>query len=187
VLTLTSLPRLCGRRHARVGRASSSQITTRHPPRTGPAAPITAPIDAQIPIARPRASPEKELPRIARLFGIKSAAPVPWMPRAKNNQGRLGARAQATEAMPKSKVPATRRRTRPKRSPAPPPSGASGAVYGSGTGPKSGGGTRCFVAASDADPSNACGACALPSSQSTRKCHPTPPKAWGFLIPYRGL
>jgi hypothetical protein len=53
----------------------------------------------------------EEPPRIARLFGINSAAAIPWRPRAKSSQGRLGVTAQATEAMPKSKVPTTRRRT----------------------------------------------------------------------------
>ena len=40
-------------------------------------APITAPMEAHNPIARPRASPEKEAPRIARLLGKSNAAPMP--------------------------------------------------------------------------------------------------------------
>ena len=54
-----------------------SGLVAIQPPSTGPIAPPMAPTADQVPTARPRASPEKLLPRIARLLGRRSAAPVP--------------------------------------------------------------------------------------------------------------
>ena len=93
-----------------------------HPPKTGPTAPAAAPVAAHMPIARPFASPEKLRPRIARLFGISMAALAPCTKRASSNKIRVGATAQAREAMPNSKTPVIKRRRRPYRSPAAPPS-----------------------------------------------------------------
>jgi len=56
-------------------------ISTSQPPATGAAAPARAPTAAQVPMARPRASPLNSLPRMARLLGISRAAPTPWSPR----------------------------------------------------------------------------------------------------------
>ena len=61
-------------------------------------------------------------PSIARRFGISIAALAPCTKRASSNRIRVGATAQAREAMPNSRTPAIKRRRRPYRSPAAPPS-----------------------------------------------------------------
>ena len=62
---------------------------------------------------RPFASPEKLWPRIARLLGISMAALAPCTKRASSNKPRVGATAQARDAIPNSRTPAIRRRRRP--------------------------------------------------------------------------
>ena len=61
-------------------------------------------------------------PRMARLFGISIAALAPCAKRPSSNKTRVGATAQAMEAMPNTSTPAIKRRRRPYRSPAAPPS-----------------------------------------------------------------
>src|ERR1700716_3697478 len=61
-------------------------VSTTHPPRMGPKAPARAPAAAQVPIARPRASPVNAPPRMARLLGMSSAAPSPCSARAARSQ-----------------------------------------------------------------------------------------------------
>ncbi len=73
-----------------------------------------APAAAQVPTARPRASPSNELPRMPRLFGISIAAPIPWMPRAASSTSSPGASAQPIEAAANSNVPIVSIRRRPK-------------------------------------------------------------------------
>ncbi len=48
-----------------------------HPPKTGPIAAMIAVNPDQVPIARPRASPENATVISERLPGINSAAPIP--------------------------------------------------------------------------------------------------------------
>jgi hypothetical protein len=65
-------------------------------------------------MARPRASPWKWLPRMARLFGIKSAAPISLDTPAGNeprDRGRQSAQNRGPVNMPK---PITKYRRRPK-------------------------------------------------------------------------
>jgi hypothetical protein len=93
--------------------ARQPTVSISQPPSTGPIAAIVAPTEAQMPIARPRASPEKLAPRIARLLGIKTAAPTPCRPRPISSKVRLGAKAQAMEAAANSAVPKTSIRARP--------------------------------------------------------------------------
>src|ERR1700692_29848 len=50
-------------------------VSTIHPPTMGPKTPARAPTAAQVPMARPRASPLNAPPRMARLLGVSSAAP----------------------------------------------------------------------------------------------------------------
>src|ERR1700688_372780 len=80
-------------------------VSTIHPPTMGPKAPARAPAAAQVPIARPRASPVNAPPSMARLFGISSAAPNPCRPRAARSQAKEGAAAQASDAKPKTDSP----------------------------------------------------------------------------------
>ena len=76
------------------------------PPASGPSAPKTAPAAAQVPTARPRASPLNPAPRRARLAGISRAAPIPCAARAASSQAKPGASAQASEAALKIAMPA---------------------------------------------------------------------------------
>ena len=93
--------------------ARQPTVSISQPPSTGPPAAITAPIEAQMPVARPRASPVKLAPRIARLLGIRIAAPTPCAARAASSSARLGASAQASDASANKAVPPTSRRWRP--------------------------------------------------------------------------
>ncbi len=91
------------------------------PPSSGPAAPTAAPAAAQMPIARPRAGPENEVPRIARLFGSTNAAAIPCTALAVSSTGRFHAPAHSAEAAPKAAMPQMKTVLRPRRSPAAPP------------------------------------------------------------------
>ncbi len=93
--------------------ARQPTVSTSQPPITGPSAPVIAPAAAQVPIARPRSSPENPAPRMARLDGISSAAPTPWTARPASNSPRLGASAQASEARLNSISPAANTCFRP--------------------------------------------------------------------------
>jgi len=76
-------------------------------------------------MARPRASPEKLLPRIARLAGISIAAPTPCSTRASINHGSPGTAAHSSDAAANKPTPVNNKRRWPKRSPAAPPSNSS--------------------------------------------------------------
>src|ERR1700686_1718442 len=80
-------------------------VSTTQPPTTGPNAPARAPAAAQVPIARPRASPVNPPPRMARLFGRSSAAPNPCSARAARSHGSDGAPAHITEAQVNVAIP----------------------------------------------------------------------------------
>ena len=108
-----------GRLIAKIARQLTVSIS--QPPRRGPIAPAAAPTAAQVPMARPRASPEKLAPRIARLFGISTAAPIPCNTRPASSQLSVGATAQRIEAAAKIPTPIISARRRPKRSPSAPP------------------------------------------------------------------
>src|SRR5438067_4343472 len=69
-----------------------------HPPSTAPIAPAPAAAAAQTPITRPFASPDKAIPKIARLFGINKAALAPCTRRAGNMNAMLGPVAHASDA-----------------------------------------------------------------------------------------
>ena len=84
------------------------------PPITGPIAPMAAPVAAQIPMARPLDSPEKVCPRMARLFGMSIAAPMPCSSRHTKKTGSPGANAQPREASANNAVPMIRSRRNPK-------------------------------------------------------------------------
>ncbi len=104
-------PAANGRLIRKIARHPTTSIS--QPPRTGPIADITAPIEAHMPMARPRASPEKLAPRIARLLGIRMAAPMPCNPRPASSKVRPGAAAQRIEAAANRTVPPASSLTRP--------------------------------------------------------------------------
>jgi hypothetical protein len=87
--------------------------STSQPPRTGPTAAVAAPAAAQMPTARPRASPSKVTPSMAKLLGISIAAPMPWMKRAPIKTASPGARPHAAEASPNRTTPKMRSRRCP--------------------------------------------------------------------------
>jgi hypothetical protein len=96
------------RKIARQPTASTSQ-----PPRSGPSAPATELAAAQVPTARPRASPSKAAPRIARLAGTSSAAPTPCSAHTASSQPNPGASAHAADAAAKTAMPARNMRFLP--------------------------------------------------------------------------
>jgi len=53
--------------------------STNQPPSTGPAAEVSAPAPAEIPMAWLRSCSLKVAPKIARLAAVRSAAPNPWI------------------------------------------------------------------------------------------------------------
>ena len=92
------------------------------PPTTGPTAtaePVTAP---QIPIALPRWPAGEAADTSARLSGVISAAPAPWIARAAISAPEDGARAHAADAEVNSASPTVNIRRRPRRSPSTAPS-----------------------------------------------------------------
>ena len=98
---------------------------TSHPPTTGPTAPATAVSDDHVPTARPRSRDEKAEPRIARLDGTSSAAPIPCTARAATSHQTPGASAQAAEDAAKTATPIAKIRRRPNRSASEPPTRTS--------------------------------------------------------------
>jgi hypothetical protein len=76
-------------------------------------APRAAPVAAQMPIARPFGSPEKVMPRMARLLGIRTAAPTRCSSREARSTLRVGASAQPSEATANKAVPAISMSRRP--------------------------------------------------------------------------
>ena len=76
---------------------------------------------AQVPIALPRSASSKVAPMIASEHGINSAAPTPWMARARINCATVGDRPHQIDAAAKIAMPTTKMRRRPNRSPAAPP------------------------------------------------------------------
>ena len=77
------------------------------------------------PIAAPRSSRRKLASSSARLPGVSSAAPTPWIARAAISVSISGAREQSTEATANQATPDTNTRRRPKRSPSEPPISSS--------------------------------------------------------------
>ena len=87
--------------------------STSQPPSIGATAPEIAPAAAQVPTARPLASPVKEAERMARLLGISIAAPSPCSARPARKIARLGAAAQSSEAAVNRTMPQSITRRRP--------------------------------------------------------------------------
>jgi len=97
------------------------------PPSSGPIAAVIAAAPDHVPIARPRAAPAKLAEIKARLPGVASAPPTPWIARATSRKRRLGASAHAADAAAKSAMPTTKIRRRPYTSPSEPPTRMSAA------------------------------------------------------------
>ena len=95
--------------------------STRNPPTAGPSAVLIALAPAQVPIAAPRSSGGNAAEMMARLCGTIIAAPIPCTSRAAISASTPGASAQPSEASAKTPVPSRNSRSRPKRSPAAPP------------------------------------------------------------------
>jgi hypothetical protein len=91
-----------------------------HPPMNGPMATPTPLSPDQAPIALPRSSGWKEASMMARLPGVRSAAPMPWIARAAISTGALGATAQISEARANHTTPVRKIRLRPYLSPSAP-------------------------------------------------------------------
>jgi len=81
---------------------------------------VSAVQEDQAPTARPRREGSKAAPRIARLAGIRMAAPTPWRARAAMSCPMLCASPHPAEAMAKITIPSAKRRRRPKKSPSEP-------------------------------------------------------------------
>ncbi len=84
-----------------------------HPPRNGPAAVATPPSPAHAPIALARSSRVKDACRMAKLPGVRRAAPIPWSARAPIKASALGATPQRSEASANQAVPIWNSRRRP--------------------------------------------------------------------------
>src|ERR1700687_4155132 len=85
--------------------ARHDQVSTSHPPSTGPKALVSADAPDQVPIDRPRSAIGKAALIMARLLGTSSAPPMPWIARALISTEALGASPHATEAAVNSKIP----------------------------------------------------------------------------------
>ena len=79
--------------------------STSQPPSKGEIAPAIAPAAAQVPTARPFASPAKEALKMARLLGSSIAAPSPCSARPPRKISRLGAAAHSREARVNRRMP----------------------------------------------------------------------------------
>ena len=111
-------PRLSGIRGASASTSSASgrfstkinrqdQTCSSHPPATGPTAANTLVHADQVPIARPRSSPENDADRIERPCGISRAAPMPCTARAATSCPSESDAAQPAEASANSVTPHT--------------------------------------------------------------------------------
>ena len=85
--------------------ARHDQVSTSHPPNTGPRALVNADAPAQVPMARPRSAAGKAALMTARLLGTSNAPPMPWIALATISTKALGARPLATEAAVKIDIP----------------------------------------------------------------------------------
>jgi hypothetical protein len=99
--------------------------STMMPPSSGPIAAEIAEKPAQVPIALPRSASLNDAPMIASEHGISSAAPAPWMARARINCATPVESPQPIDAAANTPVPMTKMRRRPYRSPAAPPTSSS--------------------------------------------------------------
>ena len=91
-------------------------IWTSAPPITGPSAAPSAPIAAQVPMARGRAGAGTAASSRERDAGTIRPAPTAWMTRATISASTPGARPQSSEPAVKPSRPATNSRRRPTRS-----------------------------------------------------------------------
>ncbi len=80
-------------------------VSTSHPPSTGPTPAAIAVNPDQVPIACPRRSREKLALMSARLPGTRSAAPIPCTPRATTSWVMCGASPHQIDATAKSATP----------------------------------------------------------------------------------
>ena len=87
-----------------------------HPPTKGAIAADTPLKPAQVPIARTRSSGRKVASMIARLAGVISAPPTPWVARAAMSHPIPGETAHSTDARVNQVNPARKTRRRPQRS-----------------------------------------------------------------------
>jgi len=92
-----------------------------HPPSSGPSAAVIAAKPDQVPMARPRSASGKLALIKAKLPGVASAPPTPWMQRAISSSPIEPAAAQPADAQANSAIPMTKIRRRPKMSPSDPP------------------------------------------------------------------
>src|SRR5215475_280010 len=83
------------------------------PPRTGPIAAVIDVKPDQVPMARPRSFSANDALMIARLPGTSSAAPIPWIARARISPLMVSARPQAADAVAKTMAPIAYIRRRP--------------------------------------------------------------------------
>jgi hypothetical protein len=107
-------------------------MSTSQPPASGPIAVVTPASPDHRPIAAPRSSVTNDAEMIARLPGVRSAAPMPCSPRAATSISIDGASAHSTDAVANHATPITYTLRRPSRSPSDPPtriSAASASVY----------------------------------------------------------
>ena len=105
---------------------------TSQPPRNGPRAVATPPSPDHAPIALPRSAGTNEACRIARLPGVRRAAPTPCNARAAIRTGAVGAIPHGRDASANQTTPIRKIRFRPYRSPSAPAtrsSPASVSVY----------------------------------------------------------
>ena len=100
-----------GRLMKKIRRHDTALIS--HPPINGPTAVARPPSPDQAPMALDRSSLTKEACRMARLPGVSSAAPMPWMARARISVAALGASAHSSDATANQTVPITNTRRRP--------------------------------------------------------------------------
>ena len=112
-----------GRLMKKIKRHDTALIS--QPPINGPTAVARPPSPDQAPMAFDRSSLTKEACRMERLPGVSSAAPTPWMARARMSVGALGATPHSSEARANQTVPMRKTLRRPYRSPRVPPSSSS--------------------------------------------------------------
>ena len=96
--------------------------STSQPPTKGPTAPATPPSPDHAPTALARSAGTKTACRMARLPGVRRAAPTPWSTRAATSTSTFGAAPHSSDAAANHTVPITKTLRRPYRSPSAPPS-----------------------------------------------------------------
>jgi hypothetical protein len=122
IAKMTSATGMLARKIQRHDSVSISQ-----PPRTGPAAAVSAEKADHRPIARLRTSVGNEALISARLPGMRSAPPRPCSARAAIRWPMVGANPHQSDANAKIATPEANTRTRPRRSPSAPPGRISAA------------------------------------------------------------